>query len=91
MRPIPTNYAILATTKQMVALLDQAMNYKIIERPNRWRMVYMDFPDAILMPKIPDISPEITIFTPTIQMCCVYLRRPIDSNCECGSTVMVRQ
>lgn len=91
MRPIPTNYAILATAQQMNGLLKQAMNYKIIEHPNRWRLIYLDFADKSSMPQIANLSPEITIFKPSAQMCCVYLSQSIDSNCECdGKTMQVR-
>lgn len=49
----------------------------------------MDFPDQISIPQIAVSFPEITVFMPSVQMCCVYLRRSLDSNCECGQTVMV--
>lgn len=68
----------------------QATNYKLIEHPNRWRLVYLDFPNATASPELADISSEITILKPTGQMCCVYQNQLIESSCECGPTTMVR-
>lgn len=110
MRPIPTNYAILAASQQMSVLLEQASDFaqtqflfqslhslvfpssqaaslKVIEHPNRWRLVYLDFPDK--MPT--NISSEITIFKPTSQMCCVFSGRSADAKCECGQTMMASE
>lgn len=69
----------------------KATNYKIIEHPNRWRLVYLDVPDKASVLQMADLSAEITILKPTIQMCCIYMSRTIDSKCDCdGRSLEVR-
>lgn len=88
-RPMPTNFAIFASADEMEKLYQKAVKYKIIERPNRWSLVYLTFPTIHQRKQNEMISAEIKQFLPSVDMCCVYLGLDRSQQCECSNTISV--
>lgn len=67
----------------------QALKFNAIERMNRWRLFYLDFVDEKMVQDLVIQYPELNSFTPSSDMCCIYLGQSVTDSCTCSGRITV--
>lgn len=62
----------------------QAIELKVIERFNRWRLFYSDFVETNIVKDLISQYPELISFIPSSDMCCIYLKQSLTKSCACN-------
>lgn len=86
---MPTNFAIFANTEELERLYQKALKYGIMERPNRWNLIYLDFLTMFQRKQSESVSAELRQFQPNSVMCCTYLGLNVNEPCECSNGISV--
>lgn len=68
----------------------QGVQYKAIERMNRWRLMYLDFVDISAVQELIIKYAELNSLMPSSEMCCVYLGESVTDSCLCHGKITVK-
>ncbi|XP_042887113.1 ionotropic receptor 25a-like isoform X1 [Penaeus japonicus] len=83
MRPAPSYYVILGSSKEISTLFDKAMQNDLVTRDSRWTLVATDYNPDVFDRQMLYGSTGVTVMAPTEQVCCVA-RKEV-SACDCNA------
>ncbi|XP_063910401.1 ionotropic receptor 25a isoform X2 [Zophobas morio] len=78
-RPIPNNFAILATTSNMEELFETAVEENLVTLPERWNLLFLDFQQKEFNRELVRNLP-INLLYIEEEICCKFLKT---EQCEC--------
>ncbi|XP_044270028.1 ionotropic receptor 25a [Tribolium madens] len=78
-RPIPNNFAIVATSSNMEELLETALDENLVTLPERWNLVFLDFQYQQFDKKLLKNLPINSLYMDK-EICCKFLKT---EKCEC--------
>ncbi|XP_055688085.1 glutamate receptor 3 isoform X2 [Lutzomyia longipalpis] len=81
LRPNPSYYAVIATTEKMNEILSMALNFKLIQRPDKWNLVFKDSQQNLF--RYHDAFKEATKLVVDQSFCCRWLNQ--HDTCTCTS------
>ncbi|XP_057657197.1 uncharacterized protein LOC130894392 isoform X2 [Diorhabda carinulata] len=79
LRPMPNNYALLASTDNMNKLFKTAMAHKLVMLPERWNLIFLDFNYIHFEKKY--LQQPLNLLHLSPEMCCSILNK--NSYCDC--------
>ncbi|XP_037780308.1 ionotropic receptor 25a-like [Penaeus monodon] len=89
MRPAPSYYVILGSSKEISTLFDKAMQNDLVTRDSRWTLVATDYNPKVFDRQMLYGSTGVTVMAPTEQVCCVARR--VVSACDCSSLIIPQE